>query len=505
MASKGMIESACRKLITDHFVNGKYEKAFSSEQFTALNPATNDPIASFSVGNAADIHRAIAAADRAFYCGPWHKKMSPIERASILKKFAALIRENAKFLGTVEALNVGKLHKACMDHEVHRAAANLEFFADLIHGDVHHDEVLRQRAKFLGQEGMSDSRVYNDPAGVAGIIVPWNSPLMLGTWNVAPALATGNTVVLKPPVWAPLSLLQLGKLANEAGIPPGVLNIVPGDKEAGEILVAHKDVRRISFTGSVEVGKEIQIANAKARFAPILLELGGKAANIVFSDVEDIDHVVAGVANATFRSSGQSCVATSRLLLQGSIYDRFMERLIGFMKIQHIGDHMDPSTDIGPLITHEHSRRVLKYVEIGKSEGALLRLGGRGITEGTPAVGNYFEPTIFEGVTPQMRIFQEEIFGPVLSVTSFRDTDEAIDLANSTKFGLSTNIWSGNSEFAMDVARQIDAGMIWINCHFVRDLRTPFGGVKESGVGHSGGRWSLDFFTEPKMVCGFNG
>ncbi|MBI4121233.1 MAG: aldehyde dehydrogenase family protein [Parcubacteria group bacterium] len=483
------------------FVDGAYEFSnFERKKTALLNPSTGTLTCIMPIGNAADIEHAVSAADRAFHEGTW-AKASRFERINALMKFARLIREDKELLGTLEALQTGKLLSECVGHDADRAAANIESVAKSVGGGNPHKDVFDLETSFLDRKGSAVSTVYHAPVGVVGIIIPWNSPLMLASWHIAPALAVGNTVVLKPPVWAPLSVLRLGELANKAGIPPGVLNIVVGDKEAGEALVADPRVKRVSFTGSVAVGKAINIANAKVRLAPPMLELGGKAANIVFSDAS-LD-AVKGVARSIWRSQGQSCVAGSRLLLQGGIYKDFMQRLLAYTVSLRIGNHMEDRIDVGPLITRAHRDRVMGFIERAKNEGARTSWGGAVYEENGCGKGNFVIPTIFEGVTPEMEIFREEVFGPVLAVTPFEDAEEAISLANATTYGLSTNVWSGDTTFACDVSQRVNAGMVWVNSHFVRDLRAPFGGMKDSGTGRAGGRWSLEYFTEPKMVCEF--
>ncbi|MBI4118187.1 MAG: aldehyde dehydrogenase family protein [Parcubacteria group bacterium] len=472
----------------------------SGERFTIVHPATGERVCTFHVGDAHNTTFAVSVADRAFRESGW-AKASRFERAGALIKLAQLLRANKERLGTLEALQTGKLLSECVGHDADRAAQNFEMFAKAVGGGDLKEEVLEQETAFLDRKGRASTTVYRNAVGVVGIIIPWNSPLMLSSWHVAPALAVGNTVVLKLPLWAPLAVLELGKLANEAGIPPGVFNIIVGDKEAGEALVADPRVKRISFTGSVPVGKAINVANAKVRLTPPMLELGGKGANIVFSDAS-LD-AVKGVARSIWRSQGQSCVAGSRLLLQEGIYDDFMQRLKDYTASLRIGNHMEHGTEIGPVITRKHRDRVMEMIEMAKGEGARLSHGGTVLVGEGCANGNFVVPTIFEEVTPEMRIFQEEVFGPVLTVTPFADANDAITLANATPFGLSSNVWSSDVGFAHGVAQSIEAGMVWVNSHFVRDLRAPFGGVKDSGTGRAGGKWSLEYFTEPQMICDF--
>ena len=482
---------------TDHFVDGDYIPAISKTLFAVHNPADNEELARFMLGGAEDINRAVKAARAAFENGPW-PKMSIKERVKILCRFAGLVRENGKFLGMIESLTIGKLLKECISHDVERSAENIEFFAHQVEQGT--EEVFHKEAEFLGKKIKTESMVSREPAGVVGIIVPWNSPLMLATWNIAPCLACANTCVVKPAPWGTLSILQLGALAQEAGIPKGVLNIVPGSIEAGDRLVRHPDVNRIAFTGGIETGKLVNKANAETRLAPPLLELGGKNPIIVFTDA-DFDLAIQGVIRGAFRSQGQSCVAGSRLLVERSLYLKFIYALTDHIQILKIGHQLDPEIQIGPLVTREHQLKVEDYIQSGIEEGAHLLMGGKRPDNPELKNGNYLEPAVFTDVLPEMRIWREEIFGPVLVVKTFGDEKEAVQLANNTEFGLSASIWTKDIGKAMRVASAINAGMVWVNSHFVRDLRAPFGGRKQSGSGSAGGRYSIEFYTQPRMIC----
>ena len=437
------------------------------------------------IGSPREIKVAVGKALRAF--ATW-STLTAEERSRKLLDLATLIRENATRLATIECSNVGKTYQQCVG-EILRGAENFEFFAtEILHAS---DDTFH---RFSGRENiLSFTKQY--PVGVVGQIVPWNSPFVLGTWNIAPALAYGNTVVMKPSLWAPCSLMALGELARQVGIPDGVLNIVPGGNEAGETLVRHAYISRVAFTGSAKVGRLVQIANAETRFAPVSLELGGKSANIVFGDADMDD--VPRIAWSIFRSQGQSCVAGARVLVEESIFDAFLACLLAATRKLRIGDPMDPKNDFGPLINETHLTNVLGSIQSGKEAGATLVCGGNRIDH----TGTFLEPTIFTGVTPTMRIFQEEIFGPVLCITTFKDEAEAIHLANATRYGLSSNVWTQDVKRALRVADRVNAGMIWVNGHFVRDLRAPFGGTKESGVGRQGARHSREFYTDEKMTC----
>ncbi|MCB9029899.1 MAG: aldehyde dehydrogenase [Deltaproteobacteria bacterium] len=482
---------------TENFIGGEPVKATASETYTSLNPSDNQPIATFALSNAEDTSRAIAAARKAFDQGPW-PRMSVAERVKLINRFASLIEEKAEFLGAIESYDVGKLLGECVGHDVARASANMRFFASKM--EQWEDEAYFKDAAFLGRKIKTLSIAKREPAGVAGIIVPWNSPIMLATWKLGPCIAAGNTCVLKASPWAQLTILQLGQLAKDAGIPDGVMNFIAGGAEAGQTLTSHPDVDRVSFTGSVGVGKAVNIANAQARMAPVSLELGGKSPSIVFDDA-DLDMAVAGVARGIFRSQGQSCVAGSRLLLQESIYNEFMPRLVKEVKAMKIGSQLDSSSQIGPLITKEHLASIERMVQAGVSAGAKATIGGRRPEGVEFAQGNYFEPTIFEEVSSEMEVWQEEIFGPVLCVMPFKDESDAIAKANDSEFGLSSSVWTTDMDRAMTVSSAIESGMTWVNAHFVRDLRSPFGGVKDSGIGSEGGRYSLEFYTRAKMIC----
>ena len=485
------------KLKTDPFIDGERISSSSKETYTSKNPSTNEEFTTFPLCNAEDVNKAVAAARKAFDQGPW-PRMSVKERTKLLRNFADLIEENAKLLGAIESYDVGKLLPECVNHDVARASANIRFFAERV--TQAGDEVFFNDAAFLGKKIKTISVTRRDPIGVAGLIVPWNSPIMLATWKIGPCLATGNTCVVKPSPWALLSILQLGELAKEAGIPDGVLNIVPGGVDAGKALVAHPGVNRVSFTGSVRGGKEVNQSNAETRMEPVSLELGGKSPTIVFADA-DLECAVKGVSRGIFRSQGQSCVAGSRLLLDHSIYQEFMEALVKNVSGMKVGDQLDEESDIGPVITTEHMQNVMAMIKSGIDEGAKATIGGKQLTDGELSKGNYVAPTVFENVTAEMKIWKEEIFGPVLVIMPFSSEAEALHLANDTCFGLSSSVWTNNYERALRVAGAIEAGMTWVNSHFVRDLRSPFGGIKESGIGSEGGRYSLEFYTKPKMMC----
>lgn len=395
----------------------------------------------------------------------------------------------------LEARDVGKPLSECVNHDVARAAKNLSFFAAA--AETWTQEACFGDAKFLGAELRLVNLTARSPLGVGAIIIPWNSPLMLATWNLGPCLATGNTCVLKPSELAPLTCIALGEIAREAGLPDGVLNIVPGLPAAGAALVADPDVDAVAFTGGIATGRKVMAA-ASAGVKRVSLELGGKSPNLVFADA-DLRRAAAGVARSIFRSQGQSCVAGSRLLLERSVADQFLELLLAETQKLKIGDPLEEKTDFGPLISAAHRERVDAFVKEAVAQGAELLTGGR--APGYPAQGFYYLPTVLDRVKDSSRARCEEIFGPVLTVERFEDEEQAIAAANIGRYGLAAYLWTSKLERALRVAGRLKTGMVWINSFFLRDLRTPFGGARESGLGRQGGRYSLEFWTEPKMVC----
>jgi acyl-CoA reductase-like NAD-dependent aldehyde dehydrogenase len=483
-------------LCSQLFINGDYVPSTSGKTFPVLNPANNEVLTELAEADVEDVDRAVTAARRAFDEGPW-PRMKTAERAKLIRRVAELLVKRAPELERIESLDVGKPVKESGGHDIPRAANNFSFFADALSQwtqDAHWTE-----SNSLGQDVNLLSVTMRQPLGAAGVIIPWNSPMMLGTWKLAPCLAVGCTAVLKPSELAPLSLMKLGEIAQEAGLPPGVLNVISGFGEVGAALTSHPGVNAVSFTGGVATGKRVMRAAADT-LKRVSLELGGKSPNIVFADA-DLELTVKGAVRAIFRSQGQSCVAGSRLILQDTIYDRFMDRFLAAVANLKVGDPLDPMTDFGPLITAQHRERVEGFIQSGLAEGARLLTGGKRPTDPALQKGNYLLPTVFDGVTSLMRIYQEEIFGPVLAVQRFHDEAEAVRLANDTVYGLAGFLWTRDVNRALRVAGAVKTGMMWVNSFFLRDLRTPFGGARESGFGREGGRYSLEFYTEPKFVC----
>ena len=470
-----------------HFVNGEYVDGITGRTFETLNPATNEPIGIVAEGLAEDIDRAVKAARRAFDEGPW-PRMKAEERGKIMRRIAELIVNHQDEIAQREILDTGVPVSQVRTGSIPRAAYNFDYFADMTY---------RMIGESYPVEGEFLNYSIRRPIGVAGLITPWNTPFMLETWKIAPCLAFGNTCVLKPAEWSPLSADILGQIMNQAGLPPGVFNIVHGFGEtAGAPLVAHPGVQVISFTGETTTGMEI-IRNGAATLKRYSMELGGKSPNIVFEDA-NLDRALDGSIFQIFSLNGERCTAGSRLLLQESIYDDFIERLADRVEKIKVGDPADPQTEVGPLIHPEHWQRVRNYIDVARQEGTTVLVGGdrpAGLSE-----GNYFQPTLITHVSNQMRVAQEEIFGPVLVVIPFKDEFEAIHLANDVKYGLAAYVWTNDLGRGHRVAQAIESGMVWVNSHNVRDLRTPFGGSKSSGIGREGDHYSFELYTELKAI-----
>ncbi|EEM90050.1 5-carboxymethyl-2-hydroxymuconate semialdehyde dehydrogenase [Bacillus thuringiensis serovar vazensis] len=468
------------------FIDGQYVDSVCGETFDTFNPATNRKLASIAKANEEDIKRAIDVAERTFKSGIW-SKMPVEERSNILCKMSDLIMERVDELAYIETLDVGKPIKESKGFDIPRSAYNFRFFAEMAKYMVHEHY---DKHNFMSYAKYA-------PAGVTSLIIPWNLPFMQMTWKASAALASGNTVVVKPASYTPLSAVMLGEIANDAGLPPGVLNIITGPgNTVGTKMTTHPAVRRISFVGESNTGKTI-MRNASENLIPVSLELGGKSANIVFEDA-DLDEAVQGSIEAIYRNQGEICLAGSRLLVQESVYEQFLEKFVEAVKRIKVGNPLSEETDMGALVSKSHLETVNRYVEIGTSEGAKLAYGGKRVE--SLVEGNFYEPTILYDVDNSMRVAQEEIFGPVLVVIPFKTEEDAIRIANDSIYGLAGVVWTNDLRRAQRVVSQIDSGLLWINCWYVRDLRTPFGGSKASGIGREGGRHSFEFYTEAKTV-----
>lgn len=468
-----------------HYINGAFVDSVDGDTFDVLDPVTNETYLTAAAGDTADIDLAVAAARHAFTDGPW-PRMLPRERSRILNRVADIVESRDARLAELESFDSGLPITQALG-QARRAAENFRFFADLIVAQT--DDAFKVPGRQLNY-------VNRKPIGVAGLITPWNTPFMLESWKLAPALATGNTVVLKPAEFTPLSASLWAGIFEEAGLPAGVFNLVNGLGEAaGDALVKHPDVPLISFTGESSTGKLI-FGNAAPFLKGLSMELGGKSPAIVFADA-DLEAAIDATIFGVFSLNGERCTAGSRILVQREVYDAFVERYAAQARRVKVGYPNDPATEVGALVHPEHFAKVMSYVEIGKSEARLVAGGGR--PEGFET-GNFVQPTVFADVAPDARIFQEEIFGPVVAITPFDDDAEALALANNTTYGLAAYVWTSDLKRAHTFAQSVEAGMVWLNSNNVRDLRTPFGGVKASGLGHEGGYRSIDFYTDQQAV-----
>jgi 5-carboxymethyl-2-hydroxymuconic-semialdehyde dehydrogenase len=468
-----------------HYIGGKHVDSVDGDVLDVLDPVTHTAYATVASGKAADIDAAVRAARDAFENSGW-ADMPSRKRSDIMRAIAAEIEKRNDIISSFEAFDTG-LPVTQAKGQAARAAENFKYFADVC--ATMHEDAFRTKAQ-LGY-------VIRRPRGVAGLITPWNVPFMLATWKMAPALASGCTVVLKPAELSPLSANFFPEVMEAAGVPAGVFNIVHGlGEQAGASLVAHPGVPVISFTGETVTGKLI-MKSAADHLKGLSMELGGKSPCIVFADA-DLELALDSALFGVFSLNGERCTAGSRVLVERAIYDEFVERLGRRAAAIRVGDPADPSTELGALISTEHYERVMSYVDAGREEGARVVAGG-GRPEHLP-IGNYLAATVFADVSSDMKIFREEIFGPVVCVTPFDGEDEAIELANATRYGLATYVWTNDLRRGHRLANRIETGMMWLNSHNVRDLRTPFGGVKESGLGREGGEHSIDFFTDTTIV-----
>jgi len=471
-------------------IGGQWEEAASGKTFATTNPATGEELAQVAEGDAADIDRAVKAARKAFEDGPW-ATMTAADRSNLIWKLADTIEAHSEEFAQLETLDNGKPLTVSRRDDVPGTVAYFRYYAGWptkIQGDTVPVSVPDMFNYTLRQ-----------PVGVAGQIIPWNYPLMMAAWKLAPALAAGCTVVLKPAEQTPLSAILLGQVFQEAGFPDGVVNIVPSYGEtAGAALVAHPGVDKIAFTGSTEVGRQV-MRNAAGNLKKVSLELGGKSPNIVFADA-DLDLAAEGVAFGIFYNMGQDCTAGSRIFVQEKVYDRVASFVADFGNRQKVGDGMDESTEIGPLVSDEQLARVGNYLEVGSREGARVLAGGKRLQEGDFARGNFIAPTVFADARNSMRISQEEIFGPVVSIIPFKDFDEVLREANNIDYGLAAGLWTQDIRKAHKLAAALKAGTVWVNTYGPLDPASPFGGFKQSGMGREMGFHGIELYTEVKSV-----
>lgn len=469
-------------------IDGKLVPALSGRTFQTINPSNGKVLAEVAEAGEADIDLAVAAARRAFE-GPW-SKFKPFDRQAVLLKLADLVEANFDELSILDTLDMGG-PIASTAGKRRRAVSLLRYYAGLATST--HGHTIEN-----SQAGEIFSYTLKEPVGVVAAINPWNGPLGLAIWKLAPALAAGCTVVLKPAEQAPLSPMRLGELCLEAGIPPGVVNVVAGFGAAGAALAAHPGVDKIAFTGSTEVGQHIIRASA-GNLKRVSVELGGKSPNIVFADA-DLDAAVPGAAMAVFANSGQICSAGTRLFVERKIYDEFVERLAAFAKGLKVGNPLDPKTQLGPLVSDAQLERVTGYLQRGKSEGARTAAGGNRITDEGLADGYFVAPTVFADVEDSMAIAREEIFGPVISAMPFDTVEEVIRRGNDTEYGLGSGVWTRDINNAQRISKGLRAGSVWINCYQTMDPAVPFGGYKMSGYGRESGAEHMEEFLQTKSV-----
>jgi len=454
---------------TKFFIDGDYRDAVDGARFDTINPANLESIASVSAANEKDVDVAVAAARKAFRSGSW-RGMAPRERMEVLYRYTQLIDDNAEQLAVLDTLDMGKPISDMLNVDIPSVITTIQFMAEYID-------------KIEGTVTNTDSDIMHyvlrEPIGVVGAISPWNYPLLMAVWKVAPALAAGNTVVLKPAEQAPLSCLRLAELFVEAGGPPGVFNVINGIGEvAGKALALHNDVDKVTFTGSTEVGKLMLQYAGQSNMKRVSLECGGKSPQVFMADTANLERAVSAAYDGVYANMGEVCNAGSRILVEKPLHDEFVERFIAAGKDAYVpGDPLDPQTNLGPLVTDEAQQRVLSFIESGKQDGAQLEFGGDAPTIG----GAYVNPTLFTNVNNSMRIAREEIFGPVASILPFDGIDEAIAIANDTIYGLAAGVWTSDLNQAHRLIREIEAGVIWVNSFDEGDMTQPFGGYKQSG------------------------
>ncbi len=475
--------------LLSNFINGDYVNPKSNNYLDVFEPATGQVYCQVPNSNGDDIHLAVNSAIDAF---PKWSSLSLDERSLYLKTIAEMIESRLDEFAKYESRDTGKPISLARSVDIPRAVSNFRFFAEY---------ASQFEFEFNINNDSSHNTVIRSPLGPVGCISPWNLPLYLFTWKIAPALITGNTVVAKPSELTPFTAFKFGEICNDAGLPAGVLNIIHGQgMTAGDALISHSGIKAISFTGGTATGKVIATKSAPM-FKKISLEMGGKNPAVVFSDC-DYDAMLETVVKSSFSNQGQICLCSSRIMVEENIYNKFRKDFVEKVSALIVGDPIEDSTQIGSITSKPHLDKVMTYIELAQKEGGTILTGGKQVTIKGRCEGGWFvEPTVIDGLINSCRTNQEEIFGPIVTIIPFKDEGEAIDIANDTEYGLSATIWTEDIDKATRVARNIDAGVIWINCWLVRNLRTPFGGMKQSGMGREGGTEILNFFTEPKNIC----
>jgi aldehyde dehydrogenase (NAD+) len=472
--------------VTKLLINGSFVSSESGRTFATVNPSTGEEICQVAEADAADVEKAVKAARIALEHGPW-RKTTASERGRLLNRLADLIERHSDELARLETIDNGKPLMIAKAVDVAKTVSCYRYFAGWA------DKV---QGKTIPIDGEFFCYTRHEPVGVVGQIIPWNYPMLMQAWKLAPALATGNTIVMKPAEQTPLSAIRIGELILEAGFPAGVVNIVPGfGPTAGAAIAHHMDVDKVAFTGSTEVGRLIMGAAAKSNLKRITLELGGKSPNIIFADA-NLDDAVEGAHTGLFVNQGQSCCAGSRVFVEEAIYDAFVERSVARAGKRVVGDPMNPDTNQGPQIDQIQFEKVMTYIESGHREGATLACGGQRVGDR----GYFIQPTVFADVEDDMSIAREEIFGPVMSVIPFNTLEEVIARANRTNYGLAAGVWTSDIKKAHKVANAVRAGTVWVNCYHILDARAPFGGFKQSGIGRELGEYALQEYTEVKTV-----
>ena len=470
-----------------NYIGGQFLTHSGGQWMNNTEPATGSHICRIPLSDASDVDAAVDAARAA---QPAWAALSHSERAGWLDRIADALEARYEDIAALESRDTGKPISLARAVDAHRSVSNFRFFAGILR--EHEEEVFEMTS--------ATNYVVNKPVGVGALITPWNLPLYLLSWKVAPAIGMGNTVVCKPSELTPLTADLMMRVIDEVGLPAGVVNLVHGEGAgAGAPLVSHSGVDLVSFTGGTSTGEKVA-ASAAPAFKKLSLELGGKNASIVFADC-DMDSTVAGVVRAGFLNQGQVCLCGSRVLVENSAYAEFRDRFVDAVEAMRIGDPSEESTDLGALISEEHLAKVQGYVELAKQEGGVLLTGGTPCLPSGFEGGNWMVPTVIEGLSPDSRCSTEEIFGPVVTLHPFGSEDEAVAIANNTRYGLAGSVWTSDLDKGRRVSEAIDTGMVWVNTWLHRDLRVPFGGVKDSGVGREGGKWSLDFFSEAMNVC----